>query len=242
MQLIGVKEFIEEFKQPFDKIAKVTKIAKKAIREKGESTKDKELLKEEIDLVIAEWDRKIERGIKVQNDLCQFEIKSNPNAILGVYNKIEEVDYQCDKKDLILENNKTYLERFLYSNKYKIQGYADKIEIKRSTINITDNKVVENIYRTSSFKTDTGFQVKGIKMGEPLDNLDDCNYYHFVLQLSLYMYLAWESNKHLKIGKLFIRHIKMNDRDKKTSDELIEVPYLKKEVMKMLKYKQLNES
>ena len=242
MELIGVKNFIEEFKQPFDRIEKATKIAKKALSAKGESSKNKELLKEEMDLVIAEWDRKRERGIKVQKDLCELEMKNNNNAILGTYNKIEDVDYQCDKKDLILENNKTYLERFLYSNKYKIKGYADKIEIKRSTINIIDNKVVDVIYRTSSYKTDTGFQVKGIKMGEPLDNLDDCSYNEFVLQLSLYMYLAWESNKHLKIGKLFIRHIKMNDKDKKTSDELIEVPYLKKEVMKMLKYKQLNES
>jgi len=112
--------------------------------------------------------------------------------------------------------------------------------VKRGTINITDNKVIDKLYRSSSFKTDTGFQVIGEKMFEPLDHLDSCNFNEAVLQLSLYMYLAWENNKNLKIGKLFIRHIKLNDKGKKIKDELIPVPYLKSEVKKILKYRLLN--
>ena len=238
--MIGVKAFIEEFREPFDRIGKATRKARKTITDRGDKV-NKDNLAEELQLVLAEWDRKTQRGIDYQKKLCDKEIAINKNAILGIYSSHEEWEL-VDKSVCKLENNKVYLEKCLFSIKHGIIGYADKVEVKRNTINITDNKVVEVIYRTGSFKTDTGFRVAATKMDAPLQHLDCCNYIDFVLQLSLYMYLAWENNKSLKIGKLFIRHIVMNDRDKITKDELIEVPYMKEEVIKMLKNKKLNES
>lgn len=237
---IGVKALISEFKEPFDKIGKATKKAKKNLSDRGEKA-SKEILEEEINLILAEWDRKRDRGEKVQKDLCVKELKTNKNAILEKYEKHDNISI-IDKSISKVENNTVYLEKKLISNKYKLIGYSDKIEVKRGTIYITDNKVVEKIYRSSGFTLDNGFKVPPTKMLAPLDHLDDCNYIDFVLQLSLYMYLAWESNKRLKIGKLFIRHIHMNDKDKVISDELIEVPYMKEEVMKILKYRLLNEN
>lgn len=240
MNYIGVKELIAELKPEFDRIGKATKIAKSILKERGEKA-DKDLLKIEIDLVLAEWDAKKELGIKIQEDLCQKELKTNKSAVYEGYSlKAHDVEVPYTKADSKLENNKVYLEKKLVSNKYGIIGYADYINVKRGTIDITDNKVYDKLYRTSSFKTDTGFQVAAEKMYEPLDHLDHCNYHDAVLQLSLYMYLAWENNKNLKIGKLFIRHIKVNDNGKKTKDELIPVPYMKSEVKKILKYRLLN--
>jgi len=237
--MIGVKIFIEEFKESFDRNSKATSKAQKIIRDRGDKV-TKENLSEEVSLILAEWDRKIDRGINVQKKLCEKEIATNKNAVLGVYSPYEEWK-TIDKNICKLENNKTYLEKCLFSTKHGIIGYADRIDVKRNTINITDNKVIEKIYRSSSFTTDKGFKVRGATMQAPLSHLDQCNYNDIVLQISLYMYLAWENNKSLKIGKLYIRQIIMNDKDKITSNELIEVPYMKEEVIKMFKFKKLNE-
>lgn len=240
MNYIGVKELIAELKPEFDRIGKATKIAKANIKDRGEKA-DKDLLRIEIDLILAEWDAKRDLGIKIQQELCDKELKINKSAVYEGYSlKAFDVEKPYTKEDSKLENNKVYLEKKLVSNKYGIIGYADYINVKRGTINITDNKVIDKLYRSSSFKTDTGFQIIGEKMFEPLDHLDSCNFNDAVLQLSLYMYLAWENNKNLKIGKLFIRHIKLNDKGKKIKDELIPVPYMKSEVKKILKYRSLN--
>lgn len=240
MNYIGVKDLIAELKPEFDRIGKATKKAKAVLKERGEKA-DKETVDVEVRLILAEWDVKKDLGIKIQEELCQKELKANKNAVYEGYNlKAFDSTNTYTKNDSKLENGKTYLEKKLVSNKYGIIGYADYINVSRGTIDITDNKVYDKLYRTSSFKTDTGFQVVGEKMYEPLDYMDNCNFNHAVLQLSLYMYLAWENNKNLKIGNLYIRHIKINDNGKKTKDELIRVPYMKSEVLKILKYRKLN--
>lgn len=239
--MIGVKKFIEEFKTPFNREAKALAKAKR-ILSKEYTKPTKEQIEEEKLKILGEWERKTDRGVDYQQKLCVKESKNNPNVVLETRFKNEElIDIQDFKSVCKLENGKTYLEKFLCSKKYGILGYADKIAVKRSAIDITDNKVVDKIYRTGNFKTSNGFKVEGEKMFPPLNHLYQCNYNDFVLQLSLLMYLAWENNKHLKIGKLYINHVKMNDSDKILDTELIEVPYMKEEVIKMLKYKKLND-
>ena len=44
-------------------------------------------------------------------------------------------------------------------------------------------------------------------MSPPLQNLDDCNFNHYTLQLSIYMYIILKHNPKLKPGKIFIHHI-----------------------------------
>lgn len=239
---IGVKDLISEFVQPFDRVGKATKKARKIISDRGEKI-TKETLEHERDLLLAIWDAKRERGEKVHKKICEKESKL-PNTIVDeryvLGGESNEPGVLIPINISFLKNNTTYLEKLLCSNKYMIVGYADKVDVKNNTIHITDNKVVDNIYRTSSFTSDNGFKMKAVKMMEPLSHLDDCNYNEMVLQLSLYMYLAWENNKHLKIGNLFIRHIKMNDNDKVVKDELIKVPYMRDEVKSILKYRKLN--
>ena len=234
--MIGVKDFIKEFKEPVNWAEKAEKQAKKNVGKKA----TKEEVQEEIDKITAEYDKKRVKGETYQAKLCQKEVDSNPNAILGTYKAYDSSNVP-ETDSCKLDPNKVYLEKFLMSNKYEILGYADRIDTKGNIINITDNKVVEKIYRSSSFKTETGFKVESKKMLPPLQHLDDTNYNDFVLQLSLYMYLAWENNKNMKIGNLYIRHIVMNDLDKVTSDTTIPVPYLKDEVKLMLKYKLENK-
>jgi hypothetical protein len=236
----GVKELISEFKESFDRIGKATKMAKTNITNRGEKA-DKETLKSEIDNILAEWDSKRDNGIKLHEKEVAAEKKNNPKCIYEGYNSGKS-DGMIDPSLNQLGNNNTYLEKLLFSNKHGIIGYADKVVVKRGTIDITDTKVVSHIYRSSSFMLDNGFKVPPKKMSHPLEHLDDCNYNEFVLQLSLYMYMAWDANKNLKVGKLYINHIHTNDKGKIIDRKLIEVPYMRDEVKKMLKYKKLNES
>jgi hypothetical protein len=65
----------------------------------------------------------------------------------------------------------------------------------------------------------------------PLDNLDNTNYWHYSLQLSLYAYLLQQINPSFNIKSLKINHIERNGI---TTD--YNCPYLKGDVERMLKH------
>ena len=44
-------------------------------------------------------------------------------------------------------------------------------------------------------------------MQYPVNHLDDCNFNHYALQLSIYMYIILKHNRKLKPGKIFIHHV-----------------------------------
>lgn len=63
----------------------------------------------------------------------------------------------------------------------------------------------------------------------PLENLPDCNFYHYTLQLSLYAYMLQQINPKFKIKKLMIVHFDHNGGETE-----YEVEYLKEDVARML--------
>lgn len=63
----------------------------------------------------------------------------------------------------------------------------------------------------------------------PLDNIQDCNFYHYTLQLSLYAYLLQKINPKFKVKKLIIVHF---DHDGNETEYQCE--YLKEDVARML--------
>ena len=69
------------------------------------------------------------------------------------------------------------------------------------------------------------------KMKYPLTNIEDCNLWHYYLQLSTYAWMLQKINANFNIKRLFIYHF---DHDGK--ETLYEVPYLKDDVEKMLKH------
>ena len=97
------------------------------------------------------------------------------------------------------------------------------------------------------------------KMLGPVAHLDDCNLNHYNLQLSIYMYIILKHNPNLKAGKLTIHHISFEEEEQtdefgypitKLSDtgepiirdiEVYEMPYLKSEVMSVLKWYEANK-
>lgn len=97
------------------------------------------------------------------------------------------------------------------------------------------------------------------KMAHPVNNLDDCNFYHYALQLSIYMYIILKHNPKLRPGNIFIHHIifeidkedqwgypiaKLDDNGEPIVKEVIpiQVPYLVDEVHAIIHYLQDNKT
>ena len=111
-------------------------------------------------------------------------------------------------------------------------------------------------YKTNKEIKKNGFvnwEGKSQKMTGPLSHLDDCNFNHYALQLSTYMYIILKHNPQYKAGKQMLHHVIF---EKEAEDEFgypitkkdssgnpivktvvpYEVPYLKSEVIAMIDY------
>jgi len=234
MQYKGIKDFIDEFREPFDKNVASLKAAKKRLKDRGEPAVAM-AVKEEQKVVLSEWKKAQERGTKLHKEIQDRKTKIKKCVVEGW--KKHDKDTPSNPSTNILKNNTTYIEKKVVSDKYKLVGYVDDIEVKNNFINIEDTKTTKTIYRTSGIKTRTGYLVPPTFFDPPISKLQDCNFNEAALQMSLYMYLLWIHNKKLKPGKMHIRHIKTNSQDKITEEPLIEVPYLREEVKAMLKYR-----
>jgi hypothetical protein len=90
-------------------------------------------------------------------------------------------------------------------------------------------------------------------MTGPCEHLMDCNFYHYALQLSTYMYIILKHNPTFKPGKMFLHHVifektgedkfgnpilKLDDKGDPIVKTVIpyEVPYLKTEIINMIKW------
>ena len=72
---------------------------------------------------------------------------------------------------------------------------------------------------------------RSVMMKFPLNNLQDCNYYHYCLQLSTYAYIIESYNPDFSIEDLVLVHFDHND-----NMTVYHLPYLRKEVERMLSY------
>ncbi len=127
--------------------------------------------------------------------------------------------------DCVLQNNTVYTEMMVWDESTGICGTADEIEIVDNTININDHKTNKEI-KKEGFLTPRGRE----KFLYPVSHLDDCNWNKYCLQLSLYMYMLWRKNKHLKVGKLTLNHVEFDKDGKPTKINPMDVPYLRDEV------------
>lgn len=147
-----------------------------------------------------------------------------------------------------------YPEHFVYLKSAGICGQSDRVEIIHDTVDIIDYKTNKEI-KKESFKNWEGISEK---MAGPLIHLDNCNFNHYSLQLSTYMYIILKHNPMYKPGKMMLHHIifeKEGDDQfgypilkKDPQGEVIvktvvpyEVPYLKSEVINMINWTKENK-
>lgn len=137
-------------------------------------------------------------------------------------------------EDYILEDLKegVYPEIRIWNNKFKIAGTVDQlIMYSDKTFSINDFKSNLEIVERNEYD----------RMLPPISHLEDCNYVHYTLQLSLYAWMLEEMG--YKCRDLQIEHNKIN-RTTYRIDEVVKynIEYKKQDIINMVNYYELQKS
>lgn len=110
--------------------------------------------------------------------------------------------------------------------KFVLAGQADSVVVQNADVSVLDYKTNEAIKKSSYYNRNSR---KYTSMLFPLNHLMDCNFYHYVMQLSTYAWMIQQHDSRFNIKGLAIIHI-----DKNNKETIYDVPYLKKEVEDMI--------
>ena len=148
----------------------------------------------------------------------------------------------------------SYHEHFVYLKSASVCGQADRVEVVNHRLDIYDFKTNKEI-KTRGYEFWDG--TRKMMLG-PLKHLEDCEINHYALQLSTYVYIMLKYNYNLVPGKIQIHHVEFENEgmdengypitmvDAKGEPVLkginrIDLPYMKKEVIAMLKWLKINK-
>ena len=243
---VSVTSFISKFKQPFDaetisvkssknKKSKWYGMTPEAIREawKSESTRATDL---------GTW-----YHAQREADICDLATIEREGISVPIFKPIEQDGIKMAPDQKLSEG--VYPEHLVYLKSAGLCGQSDLVEVINGKVNITDYKTNKEIKLEGYVNWEGKRQV----MNPPVNHLDDCNFIHYALQLSLYMFIILKHNPRLSPGKLTIHHIIFEEagRDKfdnpitaldSNGDPIVldvipyELPYLKQEVINLINY------
>jgi hypothetical protein len=242
---VSVTTLISNFKKPFDA---------KAIAAKVTKNKKSKWFGIEPETILKIWDDESQRAMSLgtfyhnqrETDLCSLASIEKDGVTIPIF--IPHVEPNGVK---VAPNQKldsgVYPEHMVYLKSAGICGQSDLVEVVNNKIYIIDYKTNKEI-KTESF---VNWEGVSDKLSFPLLHLDDCNFNHYALQLSIYMYIMLKHNPKLKPGAMFIHHIVFEEDDKdengypvtKYSQEgdpivkqviPIEIPYLADEVRSII--------
>ena len=241
---ISVTTLISQFKEPFNSKSIAEKVSKNK-KSKWYGMKPQEIE----DAWKTESERALELGTFYHNqresDLCSFASIEKEGIPLPVYSPIEKEGIKYAPEPKLTEG--IYPEHMVYLKSAGICGQSDLVEVINGRVNIIDYKTNKEI------KTESYVNWEGIskKMLHPVNNLDDCSFNHYALQLSIYMYIILKHNPKLKPGEIYIHHVvfeqegedefgypiykKLSNGDPVVKEVIqMEVPYLKEEIMSII--------
>lgn len=183
--------------------------------------------------ILDEWDKNnresCERGTKIHQELENSFYKTSKNISLQKFGIGGKFECKKDYSDLDLEYG-VYPE-YLISREsadgiLRVAGQVDLIVKSGNEITIIDHKTNKKIDQKSGFDTSTR---SNVKMKYPLNNLMDCNFYHYTMQLSTYAWMLQKINPNFVIKDLILNHY-----DHDGNNTLYHCEYLKDEVERML--------
>jgi hypothetical protein len=249
---LSVTSFIGNFKQPFD----ADKIAEKSAKNK--KSKWYGMTPDDIK---AAWKAEALRATTLgtwyhncrEADICELTTIERHGVTVPVFTPIEKEGCKYSPSQKLTDG--IYPEHLVYLKSAGICGQSDLVEVINGEVHITDYKTNKEI-KTESF---TNWEGVSQKMSSPLSHLDDCNFMHYALQLSMYMFIILKHNPKLKPGKLIIHHILFEEsgRDKydnpvtaldSTGNPIVkdvipyDVPYLKAEAIALIHWLEDNRS
>lgn len=223
-QLKSASRFLDFFKIPFDREG-----ISKSISMFGKKSQAQ---------ILAEWDKKKDNSIIHGNHVHKMMEDYNNTGTCEDKSLIKVAKYI--NSDIIGEYYRSFNEAIFWNNQYGICGTADRPILRcknpNAILDVYDYKtnLEKGIYYNSS--TNKNGKIKHYKKFylKPIDHLEDCNYNHYTLQLSLYAYMA-QALYGVLIGQLAIIFIGKNIKGEWYA-ERIAVPYLKTDIKNMLDY------
>jgi len=249
---ISVTTLVSHFKKPFDAKKTAAKVTK---------NKNSKWFGIEPDVIQKIWNDESDRSITLgtwyhnqrENDLCSLASMEREGVTVPVFkpNEVREGVKVAPSQKL---EPGVYPEHMVYLRSAGICGQSDLVEVVNGKVNIIDYKTNKEIKKESY----VNWEGVSDKMAPPVDSLDDCNFYHYALQLSIYMYIILKHNPKLKPGRIFIHHItfeiekeddwgypvtKKDENGEPVVKEVIPmaVPYLIDEVLAIFHYIQENK-
>jgi hypothetical protein len=198
---ISVTTLVSHFKKPFD----AKKIAEKVSKSKKSKWSG-------IDPVLIQqiWTNEANRSTTLgswyhdqrESDICALSSMEREGVTIPVFKPTEVKEGVKLSPSQKLDPG-VYPEHMVYLRSVGICGQSDLVEVVNGKVNIIDYKTNKEIKMESY----VDWEGKSEKMLPPIDNLDDCHFYHYALQLSIYMYIILKHNPKLKPGKIFIHHV-----------------------------------
>ena len=243
----SVTTLVSHFKKPFD--------AKK-VAEKVSKSKKSKWAGVDPKIIQDIWNNESTRSLTLgtwyhnqrEDDICALASMERDGVTVPVFKPLESNEEGRVAPKQKLEPG-VYPEHMVYLRSAGICGQSDLVEVVNGKVNIIDYKTNKEI------KKESYVNWEGIseKMTHPVNNLDDCNFYHYALQLSIYMYIILKHNPKLRPGHMFIHHIafeidkedswgypvaKLNDTGEPIVKEVvpIAIPYLIDEVHAIIHY------
>lgn len=168
-----------------------------------------------------------ERGTKIHAAIEESLYKKDPSIKkfgIGGYLDVYEGNYSRELKNGVYPE---YMISYSDDDIFLI-GQVDLLIIDSKEVIIQDHKTNSKIDMKSYYNQNTK---QSVKMKYPLNNLDDCNYMHYTMQLSIYAWMVQQIHPDYKIKRLALHWI-----DHDNNEKFIECEYLKTEVERLLSH------
>lgn len=244
----SVTTFVGKFKQPFDKIGIAEKCSKARKGKWYGLTPEK---------IIEIWETESKRATDLgtwyhnqrEKDLLSCKTIRREGIDLPIIQIAEQNNIKIAGEQILKPG--IYPEHLIYLKSAGVCGQADRVEVIGDRIKLYDYKTNKEI-KLEGFTNWEG--ITKMMLG-PCSHLPDCNFNHYALQLSTYMYMMLKHNHYLNPGELQIEHIVfetlsndeygnpiplLDSAGEPIVKEIVpyELPYLKTEVINMIKYLQ----
>ena len=201
IEWISVTTLVSHFKKPFDA---------KAVAQKVSKNKKSKWAGIDPQTIQDIWNNESTRSTTLgswyhnqrEDDLCALASMEREGITVPVF-KPSEVKEGVKEAPLQKLEPGVYPEHMVYLRSAGICGQSDLVEVINGKVNIIDYKTNKEIKKESY----VNWEGLSEKMAHPVNNLDDCNFYHYALQLSIYMYIILKHNPKLKPGSMYIHHI-----------------------------------
>lgn len=244
---ISVTTLVSNLKKPFDAVKTAQRVSK---------SKKSKWCGIAPDTILEIWKKEADRATTLgtyyhnqrEADLCSLASIEREGIIVPVMPPIPEINGLKHAPEQKLDDG-IYPEHLVYLKSAGICGQSDLVEVVNGHVNIIDYKTNKEI-KKESFKDWEGISEK---MLDPVSHLDDCNFNHYSLQLSIYMYIILKHNPKLKPGNIYIHHVIFETEDldqygypitkySLEGDPVVkevipmEIPYLKEEVVGIINW------